>query len=99
MRVEAGIVAIADSLVTSGSECITASKVFSFQQGQQSVFIMTAGLRSVRDKALTYFEETLDQEGAGYDRLFKAVNMLGEQLRRVAREDKEALADSGFALG
>lgn len=96
IRVEEGIVGIADSLITSGSECITASKVFTYEHERQSLFIMTAGLRSVRDKALTYFEEVLDEEGATYDRLFKAVNTLGTQLRRVAAEDKDALTESGF---
>lgn len=98
IKVDSGIVAIADSLITSGSECITASKVFQYEQDRQSLFIMTAGLRSVRDKALTYFEEMLDEHGSSYDRLFKAVNGLGEQLRRVAREDKEALSESGFTF-
>lgn len=96
IRTQEGIVGIADSLITSGSECITASKVFSYEHEQQCLFIMTAGLRSVRDKTLTYFEEVLDEEGASFDRLFKAVNALGTQLRRVAAEDKEALSESGL---
>lgn len=96
IKVEDGLVGLADSLITSGSECITASKVFTYEQERQCMFIMTAGLRSVRDKVLTYFEEVLDERGPSFDRLFKAVNALGEQLRRVAAEDKDALHDSGF---
>lgn len=96
IKVEDGLVGIADSLITSGSECITASKVFIYEQDRQSLFIMTAGLRSVRDKALTYFEEAIEERGASFDRLFKAVNVLGEQVRRVAEEDKAALQESGF---
>jgi hypothetical protein len=40
-------------LVTTGSECIRAGKLFTYQQDRQCMFIMTSGLRSVRDKALT----------------------------------------------
>ncbi len=96
IKVEDGLVGIADSLITSGSECITASKVFTFEQERQCIFIMTAGLRSVRDKSLTYFEEVLDESASTFDRLFKVVNALGEQVRRVAQEDKEILQESGF---
>lgn len=98
MKVHDGLVGIADTRVTTGSECITAQKVSVHRHGSHSLFLMTSGLRSVRDKALTYFEEVLDEHGSSYDRLFKAVNALGEQLRRVAREDKEALAESGFSF-
>src|SRR5687767_13699971 len=57
---------------------------------------MTSGLRSARDKALTYFEEVLEQGDSAFDRLYKAVNALAAQVRRVAAEDKEALAASGL---
>jgi putative proteasome-type protease len=57
---------------------------------------MTSGLRSVRDKALTYFEEVLSTSEEPFDRLFKVVNEYAEQIRRVAREDREALEGSGL---
>ena len=57
---------------------------------------MTSGLRSVRDKALTYFDEIITGPEPPFDRLFKAVNCFAEQVRRVAREDKEPLAESGL---
>jgi putative proteasome-type protease len=57
---------------------------------------MTSGLRSARDKALTYFQEVLDDPNARYDKLYKAVNAFAEQLRRVAKEDKDALEGSGY---
>ena len=55
MIVQEGIVGIADSRLTSGNEIISAKKISVYQQGRGSFFIMTSGLRSVRDKALTYF--------------------------------------------
>lgn len=91
VKVEDGLVGISDSRVTSGAECITAPKVSVHSHGEQSLFVMTSGLRSVRDKVMTYFEEVLEEETTHFDRLYKAVNALAEQLRRAAAEDREAL--------
>ena len=96
IKVTDGLVAIADTRVISGNEKITARKVSVFQHGEGSLFLMTSGLRSVRDKALTYFEEALSQEEEPFDRLFKAANALAVQIRRVASEDKSALEASGL---
>lgn len=96
MKVREGLVGLADTRVTSGSECIVARKITAYQGERQVMFLMTSGLRSVRDKTLTYFEEVWDERAPEFDRTFKAVNALAEQLRRVAREDKEALMESGL---
>lgn len=58
------------------------------------MFIMTSGLRSVRDKALVYFNELL--ETTEYNKLYKAVNAFGEQVKRVAQEDRASLEKAGF---
>jgi len=96
MRVEGGLVALADTRVTSGNEVITAKKISVFQRDGYAMFIMTSGLRSVRDKTLTYFEEQMNLRGEPFDRLFKAANSFAEQVRRVAAEDKDALAAAGL---
>jgi putative proteasome-type protease len=96
VKVEEGLVGIADTRVTSGSECITARKVTIHAHGQHSLFLMTSGLRSVRDKVVTYFEEELDSGEADFDRLYKAVNALARQVRRAAEEDQEALEASNL---
>ena len=57
---------------------------------------MTSGLRSVRDKAITYFSETIEREDEHFDKLYKAVNKLGEQVKRVAMEDQASLERSGL---
>jgi putative proteasome-type protease len=98
IRVKEGLVGIADTRLTSGSEVIKARKITHYQLDDQAFFLMTSGLRSVRDKSLTYFEEIMDTQGARFDRLFKVVNAFAEQVRQVAREDKEALAASGLAF-
>jgi len=98
INVEGGLVGLADTRVTSGTECITARKVSVFTINGCPMFLMTSGLRSVRDKALTYFEEVIQKQGSKFDRLFRAVNALAEQIRIVAKEDKEALSDSGLTF-
>jgi putative proteasome-type protease len=96
MIVEEGIVGISDSRLTSGSEIISAKKVTLHRQGEGSLFIMTSGLRSVRDKTMTYFEEAVAARDEPFDRLFKVVNTFSDQIRVVTREDKAALTDSGL---
>lgn len=98
MNVREGLVGIADTRVTSGNECITARKVAVYQHERQAMFVMTSGLRSLRDKALTYFEEAMSQADQPFDRVFKAVNALAAQVRRVAQEDKEALDEGGLSF-
>ncbi len=93
MKVEDGLVGIADTRITSGTEYITARKLTLHTHGRHSLFIMTSGLRSVRDKALTYFSEILENEDDSYDKLYKAVNAFATQVRRVYEEDKKALED------
>jgi putative proteasome-type protease len=95
-KVQDGLVGIADTRLTSGSECITARKVSVHSHGPHSLFLMTSGLRSVRDKVVTYFEDVLDSGEVEVDRLYKAVNALAQQVRRVAAEDKEALEASNL---
>jgi putative proteasome-type protease len=57
---------------------------------------MTSGLRSVRDKSLTYFDEAMEKHGRGFDRLFKALNCYAAQVRRVSEEDGKALEEAGL---
>ncbi len=96
MKVEDGLVGIADTRVTTGAECITAGKVSIHQHGRHSMFLMTSGLRSVRDKAVTYFDEAIGESDQTFDKLFKAVNVFATQIRRVAEEDKESFDKIGL---
>lgn len=98
IKVEDGLVGLADTRVTIGTEVITARKVFTWQRNRQSLFLMASGLRSVRDKALTYFEELLADPNQPYDRIFKAVNAFAAQVRRVEHEDRKTLEANGFVF-
>lgn len=95
MTVKEGLVGIADTRITSGAEIITARKVTTYRTGKGSFFLMTSGLRSIRDKALTYFEDQPDNEGwKQCDKLYKVVNEFADQVKRVAIEDKASIEES-----
>ena len=96
MKVKDGLVGIADTRVTSGTEVITARKVTVYRGSRQAMYIMTSGLRSLRDKVLTYFEEEAEKNLTEYDRLFKAINAFAKNVRQVMDEDRAALEASGL---
>jgi putative proteasome-type protease len=82
IKIKDGLVGVSDTRLTSGTERTTARKVTIHQHGQYSMFLMTSGLRSVRD--------------TNFDKLYKAVNAFAEQVRIVADEDKNALKEAGL---
>jgi putative proteasome-type protease len=94
IKVKEGLVAIADTRITSGTDATIKKKIFTEQRENYSLFIMTSGLRSVRDKAIVYFKELVEKEE--HNKLYKAVNAFGEQVKRVAGEDRASLEKSGF---
>ena len=91
ITVEQGLVGLADTRVLSGNECLVAKKTATYQGPGFSFFVMTSGLRSLRDKVLLYFEEAFARGSEDRDRLFRVVNLYAQQVRRVAEEDRAAL--------
>lgn len=99
IKVKTGIVGIADTRITSGNETTMAKKVFTINKSNHCFFIMTSGLRSVRDKAITYFKESLEEnEEETYNRLYKLVNAFASQVKRAAAEDRESLKEAGLSF-
>ena len=126
MKVEDGLVAIADTRITTGSEVIAAKKISTYTfpaPGEElprerpldpaavpvgrvggTCFVMTSGLRSARDKALTYFEDAVSEMSSGDPetdtpgRLFEIANLFAKQLRRVRKEDGDALAAGNLSF-
>lgn len=96
IKTNEGLVGLADTRITSGSETTTSKKVYTVNKPKHSFFIMTSGLRSVRDKAITYFNEVIEEEDDSFDKLYKAANKFSEQVKRVAKEDRANLEESGF---
>ena len=69
IKVKEGIVGIADTRITSGSETTTSKKISLHSSEAGTVFLMTSGLRSIRDKAVTYFEEMLELEEHKFEKM------------------------------
>ena len=97
IKVKDGLIGIADTRISAGTSTTIKKKVLVMQHKDASLFIMTSGLRSVRDKAVHYFQELIN-DGMEYDKMYKAVNAFGEQIKRVGIEDGPALASSGYRL-
>jgi len=91
-------VGLADTRITSGSETTTSKKVFTVNKEKHSFFIMTSGLRSVRDKAITYFTEVIEEQDDNFNKLYKAANEFGNQIKRVAKEDQASLKEGGLSF-
>lgn len=98
IKVKSGIVGISDTRITSGTETTRAKKVFTVNKNKHSFFLMTSGLRSVRDKAITYFKEIIDQNDESFNKLYKAVNAFAAQVKRAASEDKASLEEAGLSF-
>lgn len=97
LKVKDGLVGIADTRVTTSTEHIVARKLATYNNNfGYNMFIMTSGLRSVRDKTITYFDEFLEKSEQRFEKLYEAVNAYASQLRLVAKEDKMALNESGL---
>lgn len=98
IKVREGVVAIADTRISAGSQMQMARKITVIEDGFDQLILMTSGLRSLRDKVLTYFEKTLEERKVGFDNLYQTVNVLAGQVRRVAAEDKAMLKDAGLTF-
>ena len=67
IKVKDGLVGLSDTRITSGNQTLTAKKVVIQQKkGKYAVFFMTSGLRALRDKAMIYFNEIVDESGFEY---------------------------------
>src|ERR1700680_2763087 len=93
INLKEGLVGLADTRVLAGRDLTTAKKGATYQGPGFSFFIMNSGLRSLRDKALLYFEDAFARQTAVRERLFKVVNLFGSQVRRVAEEDARFLKE------
>lgn len=93
------MVALADGRVTTGNQMASARKVTLLGDGPHRFFIMTSGLRSVRDKVLAYLAKDRDQStDPAFSSMLDAIGAFTDCLRRVAIEDEEALAKSDLTF-
>jgi putative proteasome-type protease len=113
IKVSEGIIALADSRIVVGASQSTKSKLATIDHPTGTLFTMTSGLRSIRDKTLTYLSETVRQQSEKgpisletpsevqspfQTRVYQVANQFGHQLRRVRAEDEPSLIASGLAF-
>jgi len=94
IKSKTGVVALSDTRISSGLGVSTSKKIQTFQNGSNSFFIMSSGLRSIRDKVIHIFED--DLPGQAPDKLYKVANLVGKAVKQVRAEDLEPLQQSKF---
>ncbi len=113
IKVADGLVCMADGRITSGNQLSAARKVTFMESGVGSgsavgadtastgthrFVIMNSGLRSVRDKALTYLRAEVRETEGGLQTLLAAVEAFSRCLRRVRAEDGTFLEESKLSF-
>lgn len=98
IKTKNGLIGLSDTRITSGSETTSSKKVYTVNKEKHSFFVMTSGLRSVRDKAITYFKDVIDHPDYNHNKLYKVVNQLGKLVKQVAEEDKKYLEEAGLSF-
>lgn len=112
IKVEEGLLLLADGRITSGNQVTNASKVSLHGPGpavagepgsvlpsKQTFSVMTSGLRSLRDKTLSYLDRELKSPDAPKLRnMLDAVAIYAKCLRRVADEDRSAISESELSF-
>ena len=98
IKIKQGLVALADTQIVKGGERLSKAKISLVDHNSQSLFIMTSGLRSVRDKTVIYTEEQLKDSAESCQRLYQVANIFGSQLRRVKNEDGAELSRGNLSF-
>jgi putative proteasome-type protease len=94
IKSKTGVVALSDTRISSGLGVSTSKKIKTYQENGNSFFIMSSGLRSIRDKVIHLFEDDLPDHPS--DKLYKVANLLGSMVKKVRSEDLEQLQQSKF---
>jgi len=98
IKVREGLIGLADGRITSGTQVTSARKMTLHGPNGSQFFIMTSGMRSLRDKAVAYLERERRTAGTPYATMLDAVSAYTQCLRRVIAEDKEAVERSNLAF-
>jgi len=100
IKTKSGIVALSDGRITAGTQMTSARKASLHGEGQNRFFIMTSGLRSIRDKTVAYLEQQMEQQGFEFSTMLDAISAYTHNLRRVELEDRTYVerADIAFNL-
>ena len=67
IKVRQGLLALADTRIVKGEEHLTKSKLCFSSNGERRWWLVTSGLRSIRDKAVAYFEREITEHTQASD--------------------------------
>jgi putative proteasome-type protease len=98
VRATDGIVALADTRVVRGEQHSTKAKLSMIEHGGGSAFVMTSGLRSVRDKTIMHLTDELASLPEPCGRMHQLATRYGAQLRQVRADDGPALEGAGLSF-
>lgn len=92
LRTKNGLVAISDTRLTSGDLdfVVTSRKVFTFEQGKHSMFIMLSGLKSLSDMVITYVNERKDYLFS-CAKLYQGVDLIAKIIREIRTREEDWL--------
>ena len=96
IKLNDGLLAMADTRINSSIGTSVSKKLTVMEGEKYSLFTMTSGLRSVRDKVMMYFEDHLQEDAP--DRMDSLANLYGKMVKKVASEDKKDLKEAGYAF-
>lgn len=92
IKIGEGLIALADGRITSGTQVTAARKITILGEGKNRFFVMSSGLRSVRDKTLAYLRRDMARRpGTAYPTILDAISAFSKCLRQVSDEDREAI--------
>jgi putative proteasome-type protease len=98
IRVREGLLGLSDTRVTAGHEYIKAKKMSTWHLPEGEFFILTSGLRSIRDKLITYFDRFVEERDEHFNYIYEAANHLCSIIKQISTEDKEFLEASGTSF-
>ncbi len=96
VRVQGGLVGLADTQIVKGGEVTSKAKLSLHHHGGRRYFVMTSGLRSVRDKVVLRLEDALAAQRDPCGRLHQIATAFGDELRHVRAEDGPSLEAGGL---
>jgi putative proteasome-type protease len=96
LRVDDGLVALADTQIVRGGEVSSKAKLSLHSHDDRPWFVMTSGLRSVRDKVVLRLEDRLAAADEPLRRLHHVVTAFGDELKAVRAEDGPSLDEGGL---
>ncbi|RPH44889.1 MAG: proteasome-type protease [Burkholderiales bacterium] len=98
IRIDSGLIALADTQIVRGEQVSSKAKLSMIAVGEHRLFLMTSGLRSVRDKAVSRLEDRLAAMPEPFNRAHQLASAFGDALREVRAEDEATLVAGGLSF-